>query len=102
MFLGRSDRYGHWQTRTLSHGGYRAYQASRLFVFFGYSLKLTAILPLKIGKIPKGITYSNYPFLGAMLVSSHKSQVNPINPKGIPKETICRGENVSFREGVLV
>jgi len=50
------------------------------FCFLGYSLKLTAILPLKIGKIPKGIKSSNYPFLGAMLVSSHKSKVNPINP----------------------
>ena len=27
-------RYGHRQTRTLSHGGYRAYQASCLFVAF--------------------------------------------------------------------
>ena len=33
------------------------------------SLKLTASLHLKIGRAPKGNSYSNHPFSGAMLVS---------------------------------
>ena len=39
------------------------------------SLKLTASLPLKIGKIPKGNEYSNHPFSGAFAVSFREGKL---------------------------